>query len=154
MLVSVVTHVRYGGKVLAYQLAQDARACSMQDSHARHAYEYGVVDEVGDGVDGLVATHATYVQVLAEVLSAVVDDVACVVGDTAVGTHDIGIALFGLALLSFWRFSVLQPFGAHLGFHTSEDDSCHLALNAFNGADALQALDTDGVTHFELRVES
>ena len=150
MLVAEVADVGHGGKVLPYELTQNARACSVQNAYARHANEDGIVDEVGDGIDGLVATYATDIKVLAEVLFTVVDDVARVVRDAAVGAHDVGVACLGLCLLGFRRFGVFQTLGAHLGLHAAEDDCSHLAVDALNGAYALQPLDAHGVADFEL----
>ena len=53
MLVAEVGNVGYRGQILAYQLTQDAGACAMQNPHPRYAHEDGIVDVIGDGVDGV-----------------------------------------------------------------------------------------------------
>ena len=48
-------------------MAQDARACAVEDAYARHAHLCGVVDEMLHSIQGLVASHSAYVDVLLEV---------------------------------------------------------------------------------------
>ena len=67
VLVATACHGRVGLQVLADEGAQDAIACAMQDTYARHAEQYGIVDVVGDSLQRLLATHATHVDVLLEV---------------------------------------------------------------------------------------
>lgn len=67
VLVAIGTDIGDGMQVLANQLAQDAAARAVEDAHTRHAHENGIVDEVGDGIDSLIAAHAAHVQILAEI---------------------------------------------------------------------------------------
>ena len=67
VLVATTGHGRVGLQVLSYEGAQDAVARAMQYAHARHAQQYGIVDVVGDSLQGLFATHTTHVDVLLEV---------------------------------------------------------------------------------------
>ena len=75
MLVAEVLYVGNSGQIRANQLAQNACSSTVQDAYARHTDEDGVVDEIGDGVDGFVAAQTPDVDVLMEVQLAVVDDV-------------------------------------------------------------------------------
>ena len=63
-------------QVLTDELAEDAVALAVEDAHARHAYEDGIVDEILHGGQSLVATHTAHVYVLMEVGTTVVDGLA------------------------------------------------------------------------------
>ena len=64
---------RIGAQVLADELSKDAAARSVKDAHTAHAHKDGVVDEIHHGIDGLVATHAAHVKVLAKTVLAFVN---------------------------------------------------------------------------------
>ena len=111
----------------------------MKDAYAAHTHEDGVVNEIGDGIQGFVATHAAHIEVLPEVLAVGVDGLACLAAD-AIGVEAL------LAVLGF-RFrldSRLQSFQAHLRTHISENHRCHLAVDALDVANRLQTLDAYG----------
>ena len=57
----------HGGKVLADECLEDACACSMEDFHSGRSRYAGVVDEVCEGLDGLIASHASHVELFAEI---------------------------------------------------------------------------------------
>ena len=154
MLVAVVCDVGNGGQILAYQLPQDARSRAVQDSHARHAYEDGIVDEIGDGVDGLVASHTAHVEVLSEVQFAVVYHLAGVLRYHPVRACDIVVALLGLRELRGGFLGAFQTVGTHLRTHAAEDDHRLTAVDAFNLADGREAFDAHGVAGLQLRVGS
>ena len=146
MLVLVVFYVGNGGQILADELAQNTRSSTVQNAYSRHSHKDGIVDEIGDGIDGFVASHAADVDVLLEVQFAVIDDVAGIVRNVGIGACDGGVTLFGLAfLLRFGGFGMLQPLSPHLGLHIAKDDGGHLAVYAFNGSDAGESLDAHGV---------
>ena len=42
------------------------RSCSVKDTHTRHADEDSIINEIGDGLQRFVATHATDINVLLE----------------------------------------------------------------------------------------
>ena len=72
MLVSEVRNVRYSGQILAYQLAQDSRTCTMKNTYSGYAHQNRIIDKICDGTDGLVASHASHVDILFEVQLSVV----------------------------------------------------------------------------------
>ena len=124
----------------------------MQYSHAWHAYEDGIVDEISDSVDGLVASHAPHVEVLSEVQFAVVYHVARILRHHAVRARDIVVALLSLREGSGGLLGAFQTVGTHLRTHAAEDDHSLTAIDAFNLADGGEAFDTDGIAGFQLRV--
>ena len=63
MLVMIVLDCGHSVEVLADQVAQYAVACAVQDAHAAHADERGVVNKVHNGLNGLVTTHAAHVNI-------------------------------------------------------------------------------------------
>ena len=67
MLVAAAGYGGGGIEVLADEGAQYAIARAMQDAHTGHAEQDGIVDIVGDGLQGLLATHAAHIDVLLEV---------------------------------------------------------------------------------------
>ena len=77
MLVVKIGHIRNGLQILTDELAKDACSCTMKDAHARHAHEYCVINEISDGIDGVVSAHSPHVKVLLEIEFPVVDGLAC-----------------------------------------------------------------------------
>ena len=59
MLVANVADVGNGAEILTYELAQNAVAFAMEDAHAAHTNEYGIVNEILHLVKCLVAAHAS-----------------------------------------------------------------------------------------------
>ena len=51
MLVGIVGDVGHGGEVLLDEVAEDAVALAVEDAHAAHAHEDGVVEVVCDGIE-------------------------------------------------------------------------------------------------------
>ena len=120
----------------------------MQDTYSWHTYEDGIVDEIGNGIDGLIASHPSYVDVLLEIKLTVINHISRIVGYVAVGTCYRGITFFCLGLvLGFGGIGMFQTFGSHLGLHISEDDGGHLAVNVFNCPHTGQSLDAHGVAN-------
>lgn len=66
MFVGKVAHSGNGFQILADKRAQDTRSCSVKDTHTRHADEDSIINEIGDGLQRFVATHATDINVLLE----------------------------------------------------------------------------------------
>ena len=149
MLIAVVCDVGNSGQILAYQLAQNTGSRTVQDSHARHAYEDGIVDEIGDGVDSLIASHAAHVEVLTEVQLAVVYHLAGVLRYHPVRACDIVVALFGLRELRGGLLGTFQTVCAHLRTHAAEDDHRLTAIDAFDLADGREAFYAHGVAGFQ-----
>ena len=85
-------------QILADELAQDACARSMKDAHAAHAYQDGIVDEMHHSVNSLVASHATHVQVLMEVLLSVFHRRACYLRSL---NGQMGVLVSGISRFSF-----------------------------------------------------
>ena len=141
---------------------QDAVALAMEDTHTRHSHEDGIVDEISDGRQRLIATHTAHVEVLTEILPMVVDGV---LGHMryAERLQLIG-QLIHLRLLSNARSTdartvtrcticrttarcstarlhdQLQPVERHIGVHITDGDDSVLAVDALEDALRLQAL--------------
>ena len=77
VLVGIVGDVRYGGQILTDELPEDAVALAMEDADTCHAYQYGIIDEILYGRQGLVASHAANVKVLLEVRLVAVYGLPC-----------------------------------------------------------------------------
>ena len=148
MLVFEVAHIGYGVEVLADELAQDACARAVEDAHPRHAHQDGVVDEVHHGIYGLVAAHASHVDVLVEVLFAVFHRGACHLrclhGQVGILRCQVGFFLLRLACIG-----TLQLFQFHLRAHIAKDNGDLLALYALDGAHGVEALDAHGIALLE-----
>ena len=96
MLVAEGSDVGNRAQILTYQLSENTRSCAMENTYARHANKDGVVDEIGDGIDSLVASHASDIEILTEVQFAVVYDLTRVARDGAVCACDAAVALLCL----------------------------------------------------------
>ena len=67
MLIVEVADARDGRQILTHQLAEDARSRPVEDADALGTDLDSVVDEIGYGLEGFVAAHTTYVDLLFEV---------------------------------------------------------------------------------------
>ena len=125
----------HGGEVLADELAQYARAGAVEYAHAGHAYEQGVVDEVGYGRKGFVAAHAAHVDVLLE-------------GELAAVYRLARLPAYGgvwLGFFALWGVGALEALGAHLGAHAAEYYGGRLAVGGFYAAYGRKAFYAHGV---------
>ena len=66
MFVGKVAHSGNGFQILADKRAQDTRSGSVKDTLTLHADEDSIINEIGDGLQRFVATHATDINVLLE----------------------------------------------------------------------------------------
>ena len=149
MLVAEVADVGNGAQILTYQLSQDACTCAMQNAHATHAYEDRIIEEMHHGVEGLVASHTSYVEVLMEVLAMVLHRGACNLG----GLHSQVCVLHRCGLGCLRWVGIFQLLKLHLGLYVAKDDGGLLAIDALNLADSVETLDADGGTHLYWRSE-
>lgn len=145
VFVAIVRNVGYGSQILAYQLAQNTRSCAVKDAYSRHANEDGVVDEIGNGIDGFVASHASHVEILTEVQLAVVDHVTRVFRYQSIGACDVAVALFGLREWGGRLLCAFKTVGSHLRPHAAEDDYRLTAADALYLTNGGETLDADGV---------
>ena len=149
MLVSIVGDIGDGSEVLTDELAQDAVALAMEDAHALHTHEDGIVDEVLHGIERFVATHASHVEVLVEVLAVTVDgllgEVGYVVAAQVLHTF-VGMGLGGFGGGgALWGVGTLQSVNPHTSAHVAKDDAGHLAVDALDGAHRRCSLDAHAV---------
>ena len=84
-----------GREVLSDQLSEDAVACAVKDADAVGTDLDGVVNEVGDGLQRLVATHAAEVDLLAEMQAFLVHGIGRVCTEEG-GTARCGTLQGGL----------------------------------------------------------
>ena len=79
MLVAVLFDIGNSGQILSYKLPQDTCSCAVKNAYTGHADEYGIIYEIGHGIDGFIASHAAHIKVLPEVQLAVIYHVAGIV---------------------------------------------------------------------------
>ena len=149
MLVGIVGDIGDSSEVLTDELAQDAVALAMEDAHALHTHEDGIVDEVLHGIERFVATHASHVEVLVEVLAVTVDgllgEVGYVVAAQVLHTF-VGMGLGGFGGGgALWGVGTLQSVNPHTSAHVAKDDAGHLAVDALDGAHRRCSLDAHAV---------
>ena len=67
MLILEMGDTGYGFEVLPDNLSKHACTGTVQYAHPRTAHLYGIVDKIGDSLQSLVGTHASYIDFLFEV---------------------------------------------------------------------------------------
>ena len=112
MLVVVILDGRNGVEVLTDQVTQYAVSRTVQDTNAAHTNECGVIDKVHHRLDGLVAAHATHVDIGLERQLAIEDVVMSLLAHVCSGTD----------ILSLDRLGGLQAVGLDYGRNLTE---CH-----------------------------
>ena len=115
----------------------------MENTHPGHAHEDGVINEIGDGIQGLISPHTAHVEVLVEIQFTVVYRLPRL---PAHGLHK------GLGLLLFGLVGTLQAVGPHFGLHVTKDDGGHLPFQALDGAHRGKALDAHRVARSQRRL--
>ena len=63
MLIVIGSYARHGVEILANESAEYAIAGAVQNAHIFTAELNGIVEEIGDGLNGFVATHAANIDV-------------------------------------------------------------------------------------------
>ena len=96
--------------------------------------EYGIIYVIGHGLQGLIATHASYINILVEVKLALVHVIACLLAQVC--CHLLKAFLFG------WLRGY-KSFYVHNGSHRAEDHSYAFAINCFHSSHRGLALDAD-----------
>ena len=117
VLVVVVLYGGYSVEILADEVAQYAVAGAVQDTHAAHSDERGIINKVHDGLDSLITTHAADIDIGLECKLAVVDIVMSLLADICGGTY----------ILNLDRLSSLQTVSLDYGGNLSESDR-HIIL--------------------------
>lgn len=77
MFVVILADAGYGVQVVAYQLAQDACPCPVQDAYAGCTDLYGIVDKVGHRLQCFVSPHTSNIDLLLKVQFLFVHIVGC-----------------------------------------------------------------------------
>ena len=122
----------------------------MKDANPWHTHQDGIVDEVLHGIESLVATHTSDVEILMEVCLVGINGLAGLLAD-AVGSQVL-LTLLGLVQsLGRWG-GVLQSVETHLGSHASEYGGSCIATDAFHLAHGSQALDANGIASLNLSI--
>ena len=143
MLVFGFLDVRNRIKILADELSEYACSCTMQDAYTTESYQDGIVNEVHHGVDSLVTTHTSYVDVLVEVLLAVFHRGTCHM--TGLNGQMGVLVAAGFPSLGGLRGGSFQLFQFHLRAQSAKDDGSLLALYALYLADAVGTFDAHTV---------
>ena len=79
--VSIMADPRYGREVLADKRTEYSRTCSVKNAHAVHAYQYSIVDKVGDCLQCFIATHTPHIDILFETEFLFVHLIMCLAAD-------------------------------------------------------------------------
>ena len=141
MFVAVTFHFLDGIEVLADELFEDASTGAVENSHARLTELDGIVDEVGDGLNGFVAAHATYINVGLEI------ELTC--------THFVGSGIANRCCFFWFRnlFESSFKFGQfHSSFQVAKRHDGEFPFNAHDVAHSGRALHHHIVAHFKLQV--
>ena len=110
----------------------------MQYAYTRHTEQYGIVYIIGDGLQGLLATHTTHVDVLLELQAALRDVLLCLLAQVGIGTWALGFLLACSLLCGRFKLGELGH-----GAHHAEGHCGILSVNLFDGADGLLAFDSN-----------
>ena len=137
MLVFDTVDVGHSLQVLANQLSQNAVSFAVQDAYMTHAGENGIVDEVLNLVQRLVASHAADVDFLLECAAVFVNGVS---GHSAHRRH--------LRFRRLWCVGMFQSFQPHLRAHAAKYGDSSLAVDALQSANGSLSFDAYRVTRF------
>ena len=82
MLIGIMCHIRNAAQVLADELSEDSVALAMENSNSWHTYQDGIVNEILNGIQCLIATHTSYIQILMEIGLVGINCLAGLLADT------------------------------------------------------------------------
>lgn len=148
MFIGIMRNIWNAAQILADELAKDTIALAMQNSYSWHTHQDGIINEILHGIQSLITTHASHVQILMEVGLVGIDGLSCFLADAV--RSQVLLALLGLIHILHGGSSVLQSVESHLGSHASENGSGCIATDALHLSDGSQALDAHGIAHLNL----
>ena len=147
MLIGIMRHIWNAAQVLTDELAENTIALAMKNSNSWHSYQDGIVNEILNGIQCLIATHTSYIQILVEVGLVGIYRLAGLLADTI--RSQVLLALLGLIYVFGCGCGVLQSVEAHLGAHAAENSSGSIAVDALYLSYRSQALDSYGIAHLD-----
>ena len=147
MLIGIMRHIWNAAQVLTDELAENSIALAMKNSNSWHSYQDGIINEILNGIQCLIATHTSYIQILVEVGLVGIYRLAGLLADTI--RSQVFLALLGLIYVFGCGCGVLQSVEAHLGAHAAENSSGSIAIDALNLSYRSQALDSYGIAHLD-----
>ncbi len=100
MLIGIMGHIRDAAQVLTDELSEDTIALSMKDSDSWHSYQDGIINEILYGIQCLIATHTSYIQILVEVGLVGIYRLAGLLADTI--RSQVFLAFLGLIYVFGW----------------------------------------------------
>ena len=148
MLIGIMRNIWNAAQILADELAKNTIALSMKNADSWHTHQDGIINEILHGIQSLITTHASYVQILMEVGLVGIDGLAGLLADAV--RSQVLLALLGLIHILHGSRGVLQSVEAHLGSHASENGGGSIAIDALHLSYGGQALDADGIAHLNL----
>lgn len=77
MFICIMLYIGHSGKILPNEIAQNSIAFSMQNAHTTHANQNGIINEILHCIQGFIASHATNIKILMEILLMVINRIAC-----------------------------------------------------------------------------
>ena len=95
VLVVVVFDGRNGVQILAYEVAQYAVTRAMQDTHAAHSNQCGVINKVHYSLYSLVTAHATNINIRFESQFTVVDVIVGLLANVCGGAYILNLYRLG-----------------------------------------------------------
>ena len=128
MLIGIMRHIWNAAQVLPDELSENSVALAVKDSNSWHTYQDGIVNEILNGIQCLIATHTSYIQILMEIGLVGINRLAGLLADTI--RSQVFLALFGLIYVFGCGCGVLQSVEAHLGTHAAKNSSGSIAVDA------------------------
>ena len=117
MLIGIMRHIRHAAQVLTDELSEDSVALAMEISNSWHSHKDGIVNEILNGIQCLIATHTSYIQILVEVGLVGIYRLAGLLADTI--RSQVFLALLGLIYVFGCGCGELQSVESHLGAHAA-----------------------------------
>ena len=75
MFICIMSDIGYCCKILSDEIAKNSISLSMKDSNSAHAYKNSIVYEILNGIECLVTTHTSNIQILMKVFLMIIDRV-------------------------------------------------------------------------------
>ena len=106
MLIGIMRHIRHAAQVLTDELSEDSVALAMENSNSWHSYQDGIVNEILNGIQCLIATHTSHIQILMEIGLVGIYRLAGLLADTI--RSQVLLAFLGLIYVFGCGCGVLQ----------------------------------------------
>ncbi len=139
VLVVIVLDCRNGMQVLAYEVAQYAVACAVQDTHSAHSNQCSVINKVHYGLNSLITTHTANIDIRLECQFAVVYVIVGLFAHVCCSAD----------ILHLNGFGVLQAAGLYRCCYLAESNGYVVFVYSNHFTDLGLARKTDCIANFE-----